>query len=135
MTELRVPVSVGELIDKMTILEIKSERISDPEKLANVRAELKLLTETWNASAFAATDVGPDRAALKAINESLWEIEDEIRDKEAAGQFDEGFIELARAVYRTNDERAAVKRRINKATGSTLMEEKSYADYVAPDRS
>ena len=129
MTELTVPVSVGELIDKITILEIKSERISDPAKLANVRAELALLTQTWEASPLASTDIGRDRGALKAINETLWEIEDAIREKEAAGEFDDGFIELARAVYRTNDERAAVKRHINAATGSTLVEEKSYADY------
>jgi hypothetical protein len=129
MTQLTVPVSVGELIDKITILEIKSERIRDPGKLANVDAELALLRETWDASPLAATDIVRDRGALKAINETLWEIEDAIREKEAAGEFDEGFIELARAVYRTNDERAAVKRRINEATGSALVEEKSYADY------
>jgi hypothetical protein len=129
MTELKVPVSVGELIDKITILEIKAERISDPAKLDNVRAELALLTETWGASPLASANIGPDRDALKAINETLWDIEDAIRDKEAAGEFDDRFIELARAVYRTNDERAAVKRRINEATGSTLVEEKSYADY------
>ena len=129
MTELKVPVSVGELIDKITILEIKAARISDPAKLDNVRAELALLTETWGASPLASANIGPDRDALKAINETLWDIEDAIRDKEAAGEFDDRFIELARAVYRTNDERAAVKRRINEATGSTLVEEKSYADY------
>ena len=129
MTQLTVPVSVGELIDKITILEIKSERIRDPVKLANVHAELALLRETWDASPLAATDIVRDRGALKAINETLWEIEDAIREKEAAGEFDEGFIELARAVYRTNDERAALKRRINEATGSALVEEKSYADY------
>lgn len=129
MTQLTVPVSVGELIDKITILEIKSERIRDPSKLANVRTELALLRDTWEASPLSATDIGRDRGALKAINETLWEIEDAIRQKEASGEFSEGFIELARAVYRTNDERAAVKRRINEATGSALVEEKSYADY------
>ncbi len=129
MTELRVPVSVGELIDKITILEIKSQRISDPGKLANVRMELSQLVATWDDSPLATIDIGDDRAALKRINETLWDIEDDIRRLESAGEFNERFVELARAVYLTNDERAAAKRRINEATGSVLVEEKSYADY------
>jgi hypothetical protein len=129
MTELKVPVSVGELIDKITILEIKSQRIADPDKLANVRKELAHLSRTWEESPLADADIGDDRAKLKRINETLWDIEDDIRRLEAAGDFSERFVELARAVYLTNDERAAAKRRINEATGSALVEEKSYADY------
>ncbi|HEX7011409.1 MAG TPA: DUF6165 family protein [Steroidobacteraceae bacterium] len=126
---LKVPVSPGELIDKITILEIKSERMSDPAKLANVRTELALLTETWRSSAFANSDVSSEWSALKAINEKLWDIEDRIRDKERERAFDQEFIELARSVYVTNDERAAVKRAINVKLGSQIVEEKSYARY------
>jgi hypothetical protein len=129
MPELLVPISPGELIDKITILEIKSQRIRDAAKLANVRAELALLTDTWRASRWATADVGSDWAALRTVNERLWVIEDQIRDKERDARFDPEFIELARAVYITNDERAAIKKRINTALGSTLVEEKSYADY------
>lgn len=127
--EIKVPVSPGELLDKITILEIKSARIADPAKLANVRTELAALTRTWRESAYAAQDVQSQWAALRTINEKLWDIEDRIRDKERARTFDHEFIELARAVYVTNDERAAVKREINTRLGSTLVEEKSYAKY------
>jgi hypothetical protein len=129
MAELLVPISPGELIDKITILEIKSARIADEQKLHNVRTELSLLTDTWKASPFSSTDISEDWAGLREVNARLWDIEDDIRDKERAGAFDERFIELARAVYFTNDERAAIKRRINTRLGSTLVEEKSYADY------
>lgn len=130
MSQIRVPVSPGEMIDKITILEIKSERIADPAKLENVRRELDLLQATWAESPYAAQDIRADQAALKRVNEKLWEIEDAIRDKERAGAFDAEFIELARSVYFTNDDRAAIKRRINDALGSELVEEKSYADYA-----
>jgi hypothetical protein len=129
MTELLVPISPGELIDKITILEIKSQRISDAVKLANVRAELALLMETWRASPWSAAGIDAEWAGLRAVNEKLWVIEDQIRDKERDARFDEEFIELARAVYITNDQRAAIKKRINTHLGSTLVEEKSYADY------
>lgn len=129
MSEIRVPVSPGEMIDKITILEIKSERIADPVKVTNVRRELELLRATWADSPYAAHDISADQAALKQVNEKLWAIEDAIRDKERAGAFDAEFIELARSVYFDNDERAAIKRRINLALGSDLVEEKSYADY------
>jgi hypothetical protein len=132
MTQISAPVSVGELLDKMAILQIKSERIEDESKLANVRKELAVLEETWQASGLDREELGPMRAELKKINETLWEIEDFIRIKEAEGDFDEQFIELARSVYFTNDKRAAVKRRINEAVGSELVEEKSYADYSRP---
>jgi hypothetical protein len=130
MAELLVPISPGELIDKITILEIKSERIQDAAKLHNVRTELALLTDTWKASPFSATDISADWNALREVNAKLWDIEDDIRDKERAGDFGPGFIELARAVYFTNDVRAAIKRRINTALGSVLVEEKSYSDYT-----
>jgi len=129
MAELLVPISPGELIDKITILEIKSQRITDPAKLANVRTELAMLKETWSASAWSAIDIGAEWSGLRDVNAQLWDIEDRIRDKERESQFDAVFVELARAVYVTNDERAAIKRRINTKLGSVLVEEKSYADY------
>lgn len=129
MSQISVPVAFGELIDKITILEIKSERIRDSAKLVNVRLELDLLNETWYADAASRVDIAPERAALRAVNEALWDIEDEIRLKERAKAFDDAFIELARAVYVRNDERAAIKRAINLKLGSTLVEEKSYQDY------
>ena len=129
MTELLVPISPGELIDKITILEIKSQRMTDAAKLHNVRTELMLLSETWKASPFAATDISAEWTGLRDVNAKLWDIEDRIRDKERDGLFDAEFIELARAVYVTNDERAAIKKQINTKLGSTLVEEKSYAAY------
>lgn len=132
MALISAPVSCGELVDKLTILEIKSERIADPAKLANVRDELQLLTSLWEADAASAADIDAERAELKRINEALWDIEDEIRIKEREQSFDARFIELARSVYRTNDRRAAVKRAINLKLGSRLVEEKSYQDYSAP---
>ena len=129
MAELLVPISPGELIDKVTILEIKSERMTDPAKLLNVRTELTLLNETWRACPYSATDIEAEWAGLRGVNTQLWDIEDLIRDKERAGEFDDEFIRLARAVYVTNDERAAIKKRINVKLGSSLVEEKSYKDY------
>ena len=132
MNELSVPISCGELIDKITILEIKSERIRDPEKLANVRNELHLLDATWNRYANPPrVNIESERAQLKAVNQALWDIEDRIRLKEKAQAFDAEFVELARAVYFRNDERAAFKRAINLKLGSALVEEKSYEDYAA----
>jgi hypothetical protein len=129
MNTLLTPVSPGELIDKLTILVIKSQRMTDPAKLANVRTELRLLRETWAGSRWAASDIKADEAALLAVNERLWDIEDRIRDKERDKAFDARFIELARSVYIENDQRAAIKKRINTALGSTIVEEKSYAAY------
>ncbi|MBS0375540.1 MAG: hypothetical protein JSR73_13265 [Proteobacteria bacterium] len=129
MSEILVPVSPGEVLDKITILRIKAARIKDPAKLANVRRELELLERTWAESPYAPRDVARDEAALQAVNERLWDIEDRIRDKERAQAFDAEFIALARSVYVENDERAAVKKRINVALGSTIVEEKSYAAY------
>lgn len=129
MAEIHVPISPGELIDKLTILEIKSERMTDEKKLANVRLELKLLSDTWNQSDYAKVDITAEWQELKRINAALWDIEDHIRDEERAKHFGEKFIELARAVYVTNDDRAKVKRKINDKLGSKIVEEKSYADY------
>ncbi len=129
MSEISVPVSPGELLDKITILRIKSSRIGDAGKLANVRIELKLLEEIWSACAHAKADIAADVNALLQVNERLWVIEDDIRDKERAQAFDSEFIRLARAVYFENDERAAIKRRINAKLGSSIVEEKSYAEY------
>ncbi len=126
---LIVPIAPGEFLDKLTILEIKIERIADPGKLENVRRELDLMRSGWADSPFSAADVLALVADLKRVNESLWEIEDQIRVKESQSAFDAEFIELARAVYHTNDRRAEIKRAINLALSSDLIEEKSYADY------
>jgi hypothetical protein len=131
MNEIKVPVSPGELLDKITILRIKSQRISDPAKVSNVQLELRSLEETWNASAYARINLEADIDSLLSVNERLWVIEDEIRDKERAQAFDAEFIRLARAVYFENDQRAAIKRRINITLGSSIVEEKSYRDYKA----
>jgi hypothetical protein len=129
MENIRVPVSPGEVLDKITILEIKSERMSDPDKVANVRVELALLQQTWS-QAVAEDDVIRElHAQLKEINEELWEIEDDIRDKERVKEFDARFIELARSVYFTNDRRSEVKKKLNLHLGSQIIEEKSYQDY------
>jgi hypothetical protein len=131
MSEILVPVSFGELLDKISILQIKSERMSDVAKLANVANELQALRSTWNAHPAAATDIAQLRADLKAVNERLWVIEDDIRLKEKAQAFDQEFVALARSVYIQNDERARIKKAINLALGSAYVEEKSYADYRA----
>lgn len=127
--DILVPISPGELLDKITILRIKTARILDAAKVANVRLELDLLEKTWRQSPFAAADVTREERALQEVNERLWDIEDRIREKEARQTFDRDFIELARAVYHANDERAAIKKRINVALGSRLIEEKSYQGY------
>ena len=126
---LSVPISPGEFLDKLTILEIKAERIGDPAKLANVRRELELLRSTWQASPLAARDVSAQVAQLREVNAALWDVEDRLREKEAARAFDAEFVELARSVYRTNDRRAEIKRELNVALGSELIEEKSYKAY------
>jgi len=126
---LSVPISPGELLDKISILEIKSERIGDAYKRANVERELDLLTGLWHAEAAETTDITALRARLKSLNETLWEVEDAIRECERNGEFGERFVELARSIYRTNDQRAATKRAINELLGSTILEEKSYTAY------
>ena len=127
---LSVPVSVGEVVDKVTILEIKSDRISDTDKLRNIATELDALRPLVSGGVFDAEEVVALTDSLRAVNGELWDIEDDIRAEEAAGRFGERFIELARAVYATNDRRAELKKKINLATGSELVEEKSYEDYT-----
>jgi hypothetical protein len=127
MTDTRAaplaPISWGELLDKITILEIKDARVADPAKRGNIRKELALLAIL---AAPVLEEVAPQLTRLKAINEQLWDIEERIRDKDAAQAFDADFIVLARSIYRINDERAAVKKQINFQLGSELVEEKSY---------
>ncbi|MBD9435686.1 hypothetical protein IB223_06250 [Pseudoxanthomonas sp. PXM03] len=129
MSEILVPVSFGELLDKIAILQIKSERMSDPAKLAHVRDELAALEHSWMEHPVAGHNIAELRAQLKAVNERLWVIEDDVRLKEKAQAFDEDFIRLARSVYIENDERARIKKAINLALGSSYVEEKSYQDY------
>ena len=131
MSEIQVPVSFGELLDKIAILQIKSERMSDEAKLVNVRNELSALELTWMAHPAAGHNIVELRAQLKAVNERLWVIEDDIRIKEKAQEFDAEFIKLARSVYCENDDRARIKKDINLALGSSYVEEKSYQDYRA----
>ena len=124
-----VEVAPGELIDKITILEIKSERMEDPDKVKNVRIELQVLADARDAAVPPSEELVRLTAELKSVNEALWEIEDRIRDCERAKDFGPQFIELARSVYRSNDRRAAAKREINDLLGSKIIEEKSYAAY------
>ena len=126
---IKVELAYGELLDKITILQIKSERITDAEKLANVNKELNLLNDLWASDSKSSVDIANEFKALKEINEKIWDIEDGIRDKERDKKFDEKFIELARSVYYSNDKRAEIKRAINMKLGSELIEEKSYSDY------
>ena len=126
---VKVEISLGEFFDKITILEIKSERISDAAKLVNINNELDSLNALLAGQSFSRKDVEKEVANLKEINEALWEIEDDIREQESNKSFDERFIELARAVYVTNDKRSEVKRDINLKLGSNFIEEKSYEEY------
>jgi len=126
---IKIELSIGELLDKISILQIKAERITDPLKLENINRELDVLMSLWDDSHYSDKKLVSELNELKKINEELWEIEDKIREKERNQVFDDGFIELARAVYITNDKRAEIKRIINSKTGSELIEEKSYSDY------
>lgn len=125
MVNLMVPVSAGEVIDKLTILDIKAARINDPAKLANVQRERDALAQV--AVGLSAEGLDHLWAELAKVNAALWDIEDRIREQEAEGRFDETFVTLARSVYQQNDRRAALKRQINELLGSELIEEKSYA--------
>ena len=127
--QLQVPVSVGEVLDKITILQIKLAHISDANKRVNIQNELNALLPLVAGDSFTTDEMQGLMAELKSVNEALWDIEDDIREKEAAKSFDAEFIELARAVYVTNDKRAEIKKQINLATGSALIEEKSYESY------
>jgi hypothetical protein len=129
MNEILIPISPGELLDKITILQIKSERISDATKVANVRTELGMLEQVWSDTVKDDEQIRALSSELKSINEALWEIEDDIRDEERNNRFSDRFIELARAVYVTNDERANAKKKVNLHLNSSIVEEKSYQDY------
>jgi uncharacterized protein DUF6165 len=129
MDGILVPLSPGELLDKITILRIKAQRIENAGKLANVRRELALLEQYWSQAVAAPNELAADEAALARVNAELWDIEDRIREHEAQRRFDAGFIELARAVYLRNDERAAIKQRVNLKLKSAIVEEKSYQPY------
>ena len=129
MDGILVPISPGELLDKITILRIKAARIEDAGKLSNVRRELELLEQNWRQAVSATAELAADEAALARVNTELWDIEDRIREHEAQRRFDASFIELARAVYLRNDERAAIKQRINLKLNSAVVEEKSYQPY------
>jgi superfamily I DNA and/or RNA helicase len=126
---IKIDIGIGELVDKITILEIKRARIKSPEKLKNIEHELSLLNNV-KAQLIQTTESDLLEEALKQINEKLWDIEDSIRRCESKKQFDETFIELARAVYFTNDKRSDIKRQINQLQGSQIIEEKSYEDYA-----
>ena len=129
MREILTPISPGELLDKLTILTIKLENISDATKRANVKVEHELLSKVADAGIPKSDEITALNAALLSVNKELWDIEDDIRDCERAGDFGDEFIRLARAVYVTNDKRADLKKQINLALGSEIVEEKSYADY------
>ena len=128
---MKIPVDIapGELIDKLTILEIKLEKIKDERKLANIRSEYADLMRVFRSSIVETSRLTTLIAELKRINATLWEIEDDIRDQERAGTFGQAFVDLARSVYRTNDLRAATKREINELLNSAIIEEKSYSSY------
>ena len=131
MANVHIPVSLGELVDKITILEIKRCKMTDEAKLRNVLRELDLLEHIWRFSKLDRALIEAEWLQLRAVNEGLWGIEDRKRLKEAAASFDAEFIALARAVYFENDKRAAIKRRINEKLGSDIVEEKSYVSYAA----
>ena len=129
MNEILIPISPGELLDKITILQIKSERIADATKVANVRTELGMLEQVWSDTVEDDEQIRALSGELKSINEALWEIEDDIRDEERNKRFGDRFIDLARAIYVTNDERANAKKKVNLHLNSSIVEEKSYQDY------
>jgi len=126
---LTIPASAGEVLDKLTILDIKLARIADATKRANVAAERAQLGAAWDAALPDPRGVADLASELRAVNEALWEVEDALREAERAGDFGPAFVALARSVYRTNDRRAAIKKRVNERLGSVLVEEKSYAPY------
>ena len=129
MSNLKVPISLGELIDKITILRIKSNKINSNEAQKNIRFELEKLEQILSESMSINTNFKNFEIELSKINQSLWDIEDQLREKEKEKKFDKKFISLARMVYYKNDERAKIKRMINKSFGSELIEEKSYTQY------
>jgi hypothetical protein len=129
---IATPLPVGDFVDRLTILEIKSERVDDLVKLGNIERERELLGRIWGQSRYAGASIADERAALKAVNGELWAVEDRIRIKEGLREFDAEFVALARSVYRLNDRRAGIKRAINLRLGSDLIEEKSYCGPESP---
>jgi len=129
MNDIQVPISPGELLDKITILQIKAERIEDSAKVKNVTTELDLLLKTWEQSVTSDSEIVALTNELISINKKLWTIEDDIRDEERNKQFGERFIELARSVYVINDDRANIKKKVNLHLNSNIVEEKSYQSY------
>ena len=129
MSNLKVPISLGELIDKITILRIKSNKINSNEAQKNIRLELEKLEHILNTKMSINTNLKNFEIKLSKINQTLWDIEDQLREKEREKKFDKNFISLARMVYYKNDERAKIKRMINKSFGSEIIEEKSYTQY------
>ena len=129
MVHILAPISAGELIDKITILRIKLEKLADGAKLDNVRHELDQLTRIRMQSKLEVKNVAPFEERLMQINRELWQVEDDLREHERSRDFGGDFVELARLVYKFNDERSAVKKMINEATGSSIVEEKSYSSY------
>jgi hypothetical protein len=127
--KILVEIAPGELLDKVTILELKLERLSDPGKAANVRIEYEALLPMTQSLLEGRPDLAELFAALKDVNGEIWDIEDRVRDCERAKDFGETFVEIARSVYKTNDRRAATKRLINEKLNSRIVEEKSYAAY------
>jgi hypothetical protein len=128
--QVQAAISLGELIDKITILTIKTERISDSEKLKNITVELELLQQLFNEYIGNRADIAQLMKELKITNEKLWDIEDMIRGKERIKEFNDEFIQLARSVYITNDKRCSLKRTIDTILGSEILEEKSYEAYL-----
>ena len=126
---VQVEISIGELLDKISILQIKAERITDQLKLENIKFELEGLLDKWENLSFSKIEIAEEIVQIREVNEKLWELEDDIRIKEARYSFDEDFVRLARSVYVTNDQRAEIKRKINEKLGSALIEEKSYSNY------
>jgi hypothetical protein len=126
---IKTEISVGEFLDKLTILQIKQAKIKGPDKLTNINLELDTLMKVWDKAPYDKSNFQDEILSLYEINLKLWDIEDKIRDKESRKEFDQVFIELARAVYNTNDLRANIKKQINQKSGSVLIEEKSYKDY------
>ena len=126
---LMIEVGTGELIDKITILKIKADRMTDPAKLKNVKHELDVLSHARAENLNQSDELDRLEDALRKVNEALWVIEDDIRACEAARDFGPKFIELARSVYIQNDKRAAIKKSINERCGSSIIEEKSYTEF------
>ena len=126
---IKTEISVGEFLDKLSILQIKQDRIKEAAKLVNINREIETLMTLWAGSAYCSSGIGAEKEQLRQVNEQLWDIEDDIRAKEAKGEFDSEFVRLARAVYITNDRRARIKKTINEKVDSALSEEKSYKDY------